>query len=69
VRCELIHHDLQLQKRSVLPHAHCINKLLFRLRLSGSKGHAVAQLVETLCYEQEGRGFDSRLGYCIFQLT
>jgi hypothetical protein len=23
-------------------------------------GHAVAQLVEALCYKSEGRGFDSR---------
>jgi len=23
-------------------------------------GHAVAQLVEALCYKPEGRGFDSR---------
>jgi hypothetical protein len=25
-----------------------------------SQGHAVAQLVEALCYKPEGRGFDSR---------
>jgi hypothetical protein len=24
-------------------------------------GHAVAHLVDTLCYKPEGRGFDSRL--------
>jgi hypothetical protein len=24
------------------------------------KGHAVAQLIEALCYKPEGRGFDSR---------
>jgi hypothetical protein len=33
------------------------------------KGHAVAQLVEALCYKSEGSGFDSRRGYRIFQLT
>jgi hypothetical protein len=32
-------------------------------------GHAVAQLVEALCYKPEGRGFDSRSGHWIFQLT
>ena len=25
-----------------------------------ARGHAVAQLVEALCYKSEGRGFDSR---------
>jgi hypothetical protein len=29
-------------------------------------GHAVVQLVETLCYKPEGRGFNSRWGYWIF---
>jgi hypothetical protein len=33
------------------------------------KGHAVALLVEALCYKKEGRGFDSWLGHWIFQLT
>jgi hypothetical protein len=28
--------------------------------------HAVAQFVEALCYEAEGREVDSRLGRCIF---
>ena len=32
-------------------------------------GHAVAQLVEALCYKPEGRGFDSRWCYWIFSLT
>jgi hypothetical protein len=32
-------------------------------------GHAVAQLVEALCYESEGRGLDSGPGCWIFQLT
>ena len=32
-------------------------------------GHAVAQLVETLPYKPEGRGFDSRLCYCNFLVT
>jgi hypothetical protein len=31
-------------------------------------GHAVAKLVETLCYEQEGGEFDSRWGHLIFQI-
>jgi hypothetical protein len=30
--------------------------------------HAVAYLVEALCYKLEGRGFDSRRGPWIFQL-
>jgi hypothetical protein len=32
-------------------------------------GHAVAQLVETLRYKPEGRGFDSRWGHWDFSLT
>jgi hypothetical protein len=32
-------------------------------------GHAVALLIEALCYKPEGRWFDSRWGYLIFQLT
>ena len=32
-------------------------------------GHAVAQLVEALCYKPEGRGFDSRWCHWIFSLT
>jgi hypothetical protein len=32
-------------------------------------GHAVAELVEALCYKSEGRGFDCRWGHWIFQFT
>jgi hypothetical protein len=32
-------------------------------------GHAVAQLVEALCYKPEGRGFDSRWYHWNFSLT
>jgi hypothetical protein len=32
-------------------------------------GHAVAQLVEVLCYKPEGRGFDSRWCHRNFSLT
>jgi hypothetical protein len=32
-------------------------------------GHAVVYLIEALCYKPEGRGFESRRGYWIFQLT
>jgi hypothetical protein len=32
-------------------------------------GHTATQLVEALCYKPEGRGFDSRWGHWIFQLT
>jgi hypothetical protein len=32
-------------------------------------GHAVAQLVEVLCYKPEGRGFDSRWRLWNFSLT
>jgi len=31
--------------------------------------HAVAQLVEALCYKSEGRGFDSRWFHWNFSLT
>jgi hypothetical protein len=33
------------------------------------KGHAVAQLVEALCYKPGGRAFDSRLCHWSFPLT
>jgi hypothetical protein len=33
------------------------------------QGQVVAQLIETLCYEPEGRGFYSRCCYWIFLLT
>jgi hypothetical protein len=33
---------------------------------SRSLGNAEAQLIETLCYKPEGRGFDSRRGHWIF---
>jgi hypothetical protein len=33
------------------------------------RGHAVAQLVEALCYKPEGHGFDSRWGHWFFQFT
>jgi hypothetical protein len=33
------------------------------------EGHAVAQLVETLLYKPEGRGFDSRWCHWNFSLT
>jgi hypothetical protein len=32
-------------------------------------GHAVAQLVEALCYKAEGRGFDYRCCHWNFLLT
>jgi len=32
-------------------------------------GHAVAQLVEALCYKPAVRGFDSRWRHCNFSLT
>ena len=32
-------------------------------------GHAVAQLVESLPYKPEGRGFDSRWGHWNFSVT
>jgi hypothetical protein len=33
------------------------------------RGHAVAQLVEALCYKPKGRGFDSRWCHWNFSLT
>jgi hypothetical protein len=41
----------------------------FRELLTTVRGHAVAELVEALFYKPEGRGFESRLGHWIFQLT
>jgi hypothetical protein len=39
------------------------------LRINGvALGHAIALLVEALCYKPEGRGFDSQCHW-IFQLT
>jgi len=35
----------------------------------GRGGHTMAQLVETLRYKPEGRGFDSRWCHCNFSLT
>jgi hypothetical protein len=42
---------------------------IFRVPLSNYEGHAVAQLVEALCYKSEGRGFDSRWCHWDFSLT
>ena len=39
------------------------------LLLHSFMGHAVAQLVEALRYNPEGRGFDSRWYHWIFSLT
>ena len=41
--------------------------LLLLLRTLGA--YAVAQLVEALCYNPEGRGFDSRWRHWNFSLT
>ena len=38
-------------------------------KLEYFKGHAMAQLVEALCFKQEGRGFDSRWCHWNFSLT
>ena len=45
------------------------NNAIFRLSILFCRGHAVAQLVETLRYMPEGRGFDSRWCNWIFSLT
>jgi hypothetical protein len=37
--------------------------------LCKSGRHAVAQLAEALCYNPEGREFDSRRGHWIFRFT
>jgi hypothetical protein len=39
------------------------------LDLGRLKRYAVVQLVESLCYKPEGRGFDSRWGHWNFPLT
>jgi hypothetical protein len=41
--------DIQLKRRQIYP-LYLIIKL----------GHAVAQLIEALCYKPQGRGFDSQ---------
>jgi len=47
-----------------------LTTLVPRLRIMRAvlslRGHAVAQLVEALCYKSEGRGFDSRWCHWIF---
>jgi hypothetical protein len=40
----------------------CVELLSILAPLSLQRGHAVAKLVEALCYKPEGRGFESRLG-------
>ena len=50
----------------ILPYA----SLVFTLGSSSFvRGHAVAQLVQTLRYKSEGRGFDSRWCHWNFSLT
>ena len=63
---------LQLFESSVLTEICAIILLSDRIRNSDSTillGHAVAQLVEALRYEPEGRGFDSRWCHWNFSLT
>ena len=43
--------------------------LVYLITLYDRMGHAVAQLVEALRYNSEGRGFDSRWCHCNFSLT
>jgi len=49
-----------------------VTRLTSSITFSGlcfATGHAVVQLVETLRYKPEGRGFDSRLCHLNFSLT
>jgi hypothetical protein len=39
---------------------HCFSNLLFFKNTQMNVCHAVAYLVEALCYKPEGRGFESR---------
>jgi hypothetical protein len=39
--------------------------LTHHFRNFGLDGHAVAWMVEALCYKPEGSGFESQRGYCI----
>jgi hypothetical protein len=43
--------------------------ILYLSLLHVSTGHAVAHLVEALCYKPEGRGFDSRWSHWNFSVT
>jgi hypothetical protein len=44
-------------------------QLLYLVKLMLLPGHAVAQLVEALCYKPEGRGLDSQWCHWNFSLT
>jgi hypothetical protein len=43
--------------------------LVLRRHYNTAKVHTVAQLVETLCYKSEGRGFNSKWCHWNFSLT
>jgi hypothetical protein len=43
-----------------------MQQILTRESLEVIWGHAVAKLIEALCYKPVGRGFDSRWGHYIF---
>ena len=40
------------------------DSLIYKVKYTLVRGHAVAQLVEALRYKSEGRGFDSRWSHC-----
>jgi hypothetical protein len=56
------HHNLQFQKHYaiILPTFQILLLATFNIITHVILGYAVAQLIEALRYESEGRGFDSR---------
>jgi hypothetical protein len=40
----------------------------FMIIISSSSSHAVALIVNVLCYKPDGRGFESQWGHCIFTI-
>jgi hypothetical protein len=46
-----------------------VTKTSYLYKIHCDSGHAVAQLVEALCYKPEGRGFDFRWCHWNFSLT
>jgi hypothetical protein len=47
----------------------CLRRIQYVFKLYTDIKGARGSVVEALCYKPEGRGFDSRSGHWIFQLT
>jgi hypothetical protein len=67
VNCECLMIVAELKLLSYV-HA-CVREIEILGYILLGLGHAVAQLVEALCYKPEGRGFDSRRYHRNFSLT